>query len=234
MQRSSIVTDYLDALTRELGFDVPLARRVRKEVEDHLWEAAADDPSGDPIEAQRRAIAKFGEPREIARRYAASSLFRQTRRVGATAVLALTGIFVAMKGRGAWYGLMQWALSDHLKIVGTIALAIDRYAFMFALVAGILGLAYIGSRRLPTEFHQAHRAQVKRCVMLCAATAGALLASVVTDTILTALRLFETKPSASALVPILSMAAEIAFAGVLVLQIRATVRRTAFVSSLLP
>jgi hypothetical protein len=63
--------------------------------------------------------------------------------------------------------------------------------------------------------------------------AGALFASVVTDTILTALRLFEAKLPASGLVPILSIAAEIALVSVLVLHIRAVVRCTAFASSLL-
>ena len=41
MPQRSPVADYLDALTRELGFDRPLAHRVRQEVEDHLWEATA-------------------------------------------------------------------------------------------------------------------------------------------------------------------------------------------------
>src|SRR6202030_2449580 len=41
MPQRSPVADYLNALTRELGFDRPLAHRVRQEVEDHLWEATA-------------------------------------------------------------------------------------------------------------------------------------------------------------------------------------------------
>jgi hypothetical protein len=60
-----------------------------------------------------------------------------------------------------------------------------------------------------------------------------LLASVVTDTILTALRLSEAKLAASGLVPVLSITAEIALVSALVLHIRAVVRRTAFASSLL-
>jgi hypothetical protein len=39
MPQRGPVADYLDALTRELSFDGPLAHRVRQEVEDHLWEA---------------------------------------------------------------------------------------------------------------------------------------------------------------------------------------------------
>jgi len=60
MQRSRIITEYIDALARELRFDVPLSRRVRREVEDHLWESIANEPNSDPIEAQHRAIARFG------------------------------------------------------------------------------------------------------------------------------------------------------------------------------
>jgi hypothetical protein len=110
---------------RELSFDIPLSRRVREEIEDHFCEAAADDLGGDSIEAQRRAIARFGDPREIARQYAASSLLKQTRRVGFVAILALVGIYIAMKGRGAWYGLMQWGLSDHFKDVATTWISIE-------------------------------------------------------------------------------------------------------------
>ena len=54
MPQRSPVADYLDALTRELGFDRPLAHRVRQEVEDHLWEATAAN-GGSSVEAQTRA-----------------------------------------------------------------------------------------------------------------------------------------------------------------------------------
>ena len=55
MPQRSPVADYLDALTRDLGFDRPLAHRVRQEVEDHLWEATA--ANGDSsMEAQARAV----------------------------------------------------------------------------------------------------------------------------------------------------------------------------------
>ena len=233
MQEPSIVTDYIHRLVRELSFDIPLSRRVREEIEDHFCEAAADDLGGDSIEAQRRAIARFGDPREIARQYAASSLLKQTRRVGFIAILALVGIYIAMKGRGAWYGLMQWGLSDHLKDVATTWISIDLNAFRVALAIGIIGLGYIASRRAPISFHEDYGRQVKRCIVLCALTAGALLASVVTDTILTALRLFEAELPASGLVPVLSIAAEIALVSALILHIHAVVRRAAFASSLL-
>src|SRR5262245_4343 len=44
MWSHSPIADYAAALSRELAFDGPLSRRVRDEVEDHLWEAAASEP----------------------------------------------------------------------------------------------------------------------------------------------------------------------------------------------
>lgn len=233
MQRSSIFTEYLDALARELRFDVPLSRRVRREVEDHLWETTANEPNTDPIEAQRCAVARFGDPRKIAWQYAASSLRKQARRGGIITILALIGTYFGMKGRGAWYGFMQWGLSNHLKDVVATWIAIDLNAFRMALAIGIIGLGYIASRRAPTSFGPGYRRQVKGCVALCAATAVALLVSVVTDIVITGLRLSETRLPAAALVPVLSIAAEIVLVTMLIAHIRATIRRIAFASSLL-
>ena len=42
MRQPSPIADYAAALARELAFDVSLSRRVRQEVEDHLWEAVAE------------------------------------------------------------------------------------------------------------------------------------------------------------------------------------------------
>jgi hypothetical protein len=233
MQEPSPVTEYLDALTREFSFDIALSLRVRSEIEDHLWESIAHEMGEASVEAQYRAIARFGDPREIVRQYAASSLFSQTRRVGLIALLALIGIYIAMKGRGAWYGLMQWGLSDHFKEIAATWISIDFNAFRIALAICIIGLGYVGSRRAPISFHEGYRRQVRRCVVLCAAAAGALLASVVADTILTGLRLSEANFPAASLVPALLVAIEIALLGALALQIRATIRRTSLASALL-
>jgi hypothetical protein len=233
MQEPSPVIEYLDALSGEFGFDIALSRRVRSEIEDHLWESVAHETGEDSIEAQNRAIARFGDPREIARQYAASSLLSQTRHVGFIALLALIGIYVAMKGRGAWYGLMQWELSDHFKEIAATWISIDFNAFRIALAIGIVGLGYIGSRRAPISFHEGYRRQIRRCVALCAAMAGALLASVVADIILAGLRLAEANFPAASFVPALLIAIEVALLGALALQIRTTIRRTAFASALL-
>ena len=71
MRQSEPVTDYLAVLARELGFDPALSRRVRCEVEDHLWQAA-EVRGGRSVENQLQVILGFGEARELARGYVAA------------------------------------------------------------------------------------------------------------------------------------------------------------------
>src|SRR6201999_4384389 len=47
-----MIPDYLERLAHELDFDRSLSRRVRQEVEDHLWEAVAADSNGNTLQAQ--------------------------------------------------------------------------------------------------------------------------------------------------------------------------------------
>ena len=232
MPSPDIISDYLDTLSRELSFDTLLAQRVRQEVEDHLSEAVAAEPEDDSGAAQRRAIRNFGDPRAIASEYAAQSLFRQTRRVGIVAVVVAAGILVTMNARGAWYGWTQWGVSAELAALRRIGLSIDLYAYAIALAIGLVGWAYIGTRRRAASFDAPYRDQMKRCLWLCAVAAAPLIAAVVTDTVLTALRLFESELRLSALVPIVTMAGEIAFAAVLVVQLRKAMKRAALASSL--
>jgi HAAS domain-containing protein len=232
MRQPDIISDYLDTLSRELSFDAPLARRVRQEVEDHLSEAAAAEPDENAGEAQRRAIRKFGSPRAIASEYAAQSLFRQSRRVGIIAVVVAAGIMLTMNARGAWYGWVQWGVSPGLAALRKIGLSIHLYAFAVALAIGLVGWAYIGTRRLAARFDAPYRDQMKRCLWLCAVAALPLIAAVVTDTVLTGLRLFESELRLIALVPIVTMTGEIAFAAVLIVQLRQAMKRAALASSL--
>src|SRR5258706_14869054 len=96
MQPSVLVTKYLDQLTRKLSFDPELSRRGRREVEDHLLEAIGDDGGDDPKDAA--AIARVGDPREIARQYAPLSLLQQARRGGGILILASAAIVVLVEG----------------------------------------------------------------------------------------------------------------------------------------
>jgi len=196
MPQRSPVADYLGALTHDLGFDRPLAHRVRQEVEDHLWEATA--ANGDSsLEAQARAVRCFGEAREIASQYAALSLLRQARRSGAIIVLASGALYIAMKGRVAWYGLMQWTLSDAMQPVGKVVLAIDRTAYILAFLLGVVGWGYISSRRVAPRFHALCRAQLKRGLLLAMAAACPMIVSVIADAVVTALRYLEERPPVS-------------------------------------
>ena len=233
MPQRAPVADYLDALTRELSFDLPLAYRVRQEVEDHLWEASAAS-GGASVEAQARAVRSFGEARDIACQYAALSLLRQARRSGAIIVLASGALYIAMKARVAWYGLMQWALSDAIQPVGKAVLAIDRAAYILAFLLGAVGWAYISSRRVSPWFHAGCRAQLKRSLLLAIAAACPMVVSVIADAVVTVLRLLEERPPVSVfLIPLLSIATEVMFAAVLLITIVKTLRNTLRASSLL-
>ena len=233
MLQRAPVADYLDALTRELSFDRPLAHRVRQEVEDHLSEAMA--AQGDAsAEAQAQAVGRFGEARDIASQYAALSLMRQARRGGAIIVLASGALYIAMKGRVAWYGLMHWALTDALQPVGKVVLAIDRAAYILALLLGAIGWAYISSRGVSLRWHAACRTQLRRSLLLTIAAACPMIVSVIADAVVTGLRLLgERPPVFVVLIPLLSIAIEVACVAALVTAIGKTLRSTLRASSLL-
>jgi hypothetical protein len=220
-----MIPQYLESLCDALSFDPSLSRCVRQEVEDHLREAVAADPATDCLEAQRRAIANFGDPHAIAAQFAAVSLSRRTRSTGAGVVVAIGAVFVAMKTRAAWFAAIPSTMSDDLRAASGIALSIDRYAFLFSLIVGIAGWVYIDSRRVPAALDPASRRQLRRCFLVCTAAAAALGVSVVCDGVLTSLRLIGTQLSVHCLVPIVSMSIELACTGALALQLRRMMRR---------
>ncbi len=148
------------------------------------------------------------------------------------AVLVIAGVFVAMKARIVWYAAMQVAVSDDMRAVSAPVSLIDRYAFWLALVIGLGGWIYIRSRQIPAAFHPAYRRQLRRFCLLCGATAAALVVSVISDGVLTALQLRGTGLSAMSLVPILSMAIEIAGVGFLIFQIRGVWQRASSTAAL--
>jgi hypothetical protein len=228
-----VISDYLESLAGALSFDRSLSRCVQQEVEDHLWEAVAADPIGDRLEAERRAIANFGDPHIIAAQFAVVSLARQTRRVGVAVVLVVAGVFIVMKARVAWYAVTELTTSDDMRAVGGIVGLIDRYSFWISVIIGIGGFAYISGCRIPQAFYPAFHKQLTRFFLLCTAATGALIISVISDGVLTALQLLGTELCTGFLVPILSMAIEIACAGVLVFQIRRIAQRMASTTALL-
>jgi hypothetical protein len=234
MSAPGLVAKYLEVLVHELRFDPQLALRVRLEAEDHLRQAVADQSdSGSSIEAEQRVIARFGDPRAIARQYAPGALLGQTRRVGVVVLIAPAGIYAMMKGRLAWYGFTQWSLSQDVAAVAATGFSVVRWIFIMALAVAIVGAVYIGSRRAPCEFHDTYRRQLLRSIALCAFAAVILLAAIGLDGVLLGLRLVGRELSATALVPMLSMAVEVALAVVLVRAVWRSIRRVAIADTLL-
>lgn len=228
-----MIDAYVDSLLGALRHDRSLARRLRREVEDHLWEAVGADPCEQGREAQRRAIAGFGDPRLIAAQFAAVSLEKQTRRTGVAIVLIVAGVYVTMKARVAWYALMECAITNDIAAVVRLVGSIDRYSFWLSVVVGVGCWAYSGRSRFQVSLSQKHRALFRRFIFLCTAAAIALVVSVISDAVLTLLRLPKVEWSLEFLIPILSMLCEILGAGVLVCQIRATAHRAAITKSML-
>ena len=222
-----MIREYLARLAGELDFDPALSRRVGREVEDHLLEAVESDPAADRQEAEQRAVVSFGEPRALAAQFAVVSLAAQARRVGLVAVLLIAAVFIAMRARIAWYGVAPFPLADEARALAEMMLAVDRWAFWLAALTGLAGWMYIDTRRPPGGFTRAYSAQLRRFSLLCSAAAAALAVCVAADGALTSLRLIGAQWSAAALVPVLSMAIEVACAGVLVSYLRAMARRAA-------
>jgi hypothetical protein len=232
MQNPGVIDDYVEQLARKLDFDRSLSRRVRQEVEDHLREAIASDGPSDTAAAERRAVANFGNPDAIAGQFAVISLAKQSRRTGGASILGIAAIFIAMKGRVAWYAAAPGTTGNDLGSIVAIVSSVDRYAFWFSVIAGIGCWLYIGTRRFPRVFDSLFHKQLDRFLLVSTAMITALMASVVSDGILTVIALSGAGFSGGPLVPILSMAIEILCAGLLALHIRTTTRRVAQTAAL--
>jgi hypothetical protein len=222
MHNAETVAAYLDRLDAEFRFDVRLARRVRAEVEDHLWEAVADSGAAD---AESQAVATFGDPRELAREYAAASVRSQLRRVGVITLVALLGVYAAMAGRHAWYDVASSALTGPGAALAARWVPVDVNAFRLAMVTGVIACGYIGTRRKRAVFASAYGAEARRCAVMSAVAATPLLLSVVMDSVFTSLRVAHAPGSAGATLPILSVGLEIVLIGTLMQQIWAAATR---------
>lgn len=227
MRQSSTIPEYLDELSRELRFDTALARRVREEVEGHLWETVALETEADPIQAQQRATERFGHPHDIAEQFTALSLLRSTRRVGAYIILVIAVIFLAMEARVRSYAPVQLHASAHTKFLRGIALRFDHWTFLSSVIIGVIGWAYIATRRASLGHRPAYRGHIRCYMVLSLAAISTLTASVISDGFLTGTRLVATGLSASAWIPLLTMALEIILTTVLIALIRNMVSRIA-------
>ena len=224
MAESGLISAYAERLARALRFDPALSRCVRREVEDHLRETVSAYPTDDALEAERRAVMNFGDPDVIAAQFAVVSLARQARRVGIGSIAMIAAVFIAMKGRLAWYAVMECS-GEQMGGLGQIVVSIDRYAFWLAVLAGMAGWMYIGSRPIPTAFTFEYRAQLRRFCLVCLAATSALIVSVISDGLLTSLRLTGVGWSVAAGIPFVSMAIEVVCSVALVVSIRRMSRR---------
>lgn len=230
MPPPGIVTDYLDTLSRELGFDPALAWRVRAEVADHLMEAVEGDPSGEPQERAARAVRAFGDPRAIVRDWVALSLWRQTRRAGAMVIVVTAGMFLGMYARLLWFGMLQITTNTELARLGQIGRAVDHIAFPSAFATGILGWALLTLRSSPAAAPD--RRWLRWSLRLSEFAAAALIVSAAMDALLAAIRLEGIAPSIHFSIPLLSLALEIGLAALLVRDVRAARRRATLLQRL--
>jgi hypothetical protein len=231
MRQREPIADYADALARQLGFDDALARRVRAEIEDHLFEAT-DELGGPSPDNQRSAIARFGDADELARHLLADCLLARAQRVGLLCALAVIGLFAAMEIRLAWYGFMRWEADAALQALSAVALPIDRYAFFVAIGFALAGFGHLATQRMPADLQIRHRRQLNCGLALCTAAAGALLAVVIVESILTGVRLAAMPFSVAIIVPALSLLAEIVMVVLVAFRIGAAVRTTIAASAL--
>jgi len=219
-----MIAVYLRQLADALAFDPALAERVLPEIRDHLEEALAAEPTEDRDEAERRIIAKFGDPRELAAQFAPISLMRHTRRAGVAVVLTIVIVMALMKARMLWYAFVQWTLNEEARPIAQLFVTIDRYAFWLAAAIGTASLLYIAWYPTPVRAHAHYQKHLRRAAMLFVFTTVLLGVSVASDLILTALQF---RSEFGALVPAASMAIEIGCIVAIVFLVANAARRLA-------
>jgi len=227
-----VISDYLARLEGALSFDRALSRCVVQEVEDHLRETAAANRMHGRLEAERRAIANFGDANVLAAQFAVVALARRARKVGVALVLAIVAVLAAMKARTAWYAALRWTMDEEARELGAIVIAIDRFAFWVAVVMGAGVLLSIAHNRRRAALHPGYRMQPRGAFLLPGCAAVALAVSVISDGVLTALRV-GTELCASAAIPLVSMVVEVGCAGAVFYLVLSTMRRAAVTRALL-
>jgi hypothetical protein len=138
-----------------------------------------------------------------------------------------------MKSRVVWYAVTQWTASDDMKAISGIAGLVDRHSFWFSVVIAIGGWGYVSSRRISPVPDAGYRRQLRLSFILCLVATASLTVSVISDGVLTALQLRGAGFHAGALVPVISMAIEVAGVGVLASEIWNMTRRAASIAALL-
>ncbi|MDI1287734.1 MAG: hypothetical protein PSV46_25340 [Reyranella sp.] len=108
---AGVIDEYVATLRRDLDFDPMFARRLADEAEAHLWEAAEADPAGPSLQAEQRAVARFGLARDIAAQFAADAIERQSKRAWILLAATVAVTFVAMRLRVVWLDDLGFSMS---------------------------------------------------------------------------------------------------------------------------
>jgi hypothetical protein len=220
------ISEFLDVLTAALSFDHRLAQRLRKEFEDHLQEAVAAEPSADPAEGERRAVANCGDPYALAAELAVIALARRTKKLAFGIVLALLGVLLSMKGHIAWYAAMKLGVPETLRSISAIVGATARYGYWVAVFVGATTWVYGSRHGWPADYLPGtYPRLVRRFCIIAGVTTLALLVCITADAVLTAIRLSRIGASMLFLVPIGSIGFEIACASALIFFIHELARR---------
>jgi hypothetical protein len=129
---SGLIERYVRELRSQLHFDRTLAERVCAEVEGHLADLVEAEGGG--AEAERRAVARMGDAGSLAAAMAEAALPARTRRAWGRIALAALALFVAMRLRNVLI-----PVGDTGFAAAHLALAIDRFAYWTAILAGAAG-----------------------------------------------------------------------------------------------
>jgi len=228
-----MIPEYAESIAARLAFDEALARSVRAEVEDHLWEAVAADTEGRGAAAEGRAIANFGDAQALAGQIAAVSLTRQARAIAFGVMAIVAAVFIAMKVRVAWFALVQPApAGDWSALAGTV-LGIDRFAFWLSLAAALGAWAWLATAKAPEALDSRYRRRLRRFLVFASVAMAALVASVACDSVLAALRLAGAQWTFGNVVPVASIALEVIGAAIVVRHVRLVSRRAALAADAL-
>ncbi len=138
--------DYASALQRELGFDRQLAERAREDFAEYLDEMTEAHPDLDPAEAERRALAGFGDVGDIARSYASAALPKRLRQaLGVAGWLALA-TFLFMRWRSIQLGFDSFANPTLLGLIDGAGFVVGTAALIVAWRRSRSGDAALGMR----------------------------------------------------------------------------------------
>jgi hypothetical protein len=217
-----MIEAYLQQLTDALDFDPVLSARLLPEIRTHLEEALAAEHGDDRQEAERRVVARFGNPRSLAAQFASISLAQHTRRASLAILVAAVVLMASMKARVAWHAFIQTTLTAPPPPIAHIVIVVDRYAFWLAAATGVAALLYIARHPTPVHAHGRYRKHLRRAASLFVCATALLGVSVGSDLILAALQF---RSDVGAVVLIASMAVEIGCVAVLAVMVASAARR---------